>query len=161
MNEVGQPAEQKMEIKKILMIEDNANDVILTRRALIKAGIYNEIVVIEDGAEALKYIFKGDTCAVNHLPLVVMTDLNLPNVGGLDIIRKIRACEDTKSLPVVIMTASTQDKDRIDGNALGVVSYAQKPVSLAKFAEAIGELKLALVVLDPQELDADAAKAAV
>ena len=64
-------------------------------------------------------------------------------------------------MPVVIMTPSTQDKDRIDGNALGVVSYAQKPVSLAKFAEAIGELKLALVVLDPQELDADAVKATV
>jgi two-component system response regulator len=135
----------------ILLVEDNANDEALTQRALKKANIMNKVVVARDGALALDYLFAKGAFAERdpgEVPQVVLLDLNLPKVGGLDVLRAIRADPRTKLLPVVVLTSSKQDRDLIEGYSLGANSYVVKPVDFSKFSEAVRQLGLYWLVLN-------------
>jgi two-component system, response regulator len=135
----------------ILLVEDNANDEALTQRALKKANIMNKVVVARDGALALDYLFVKGTFAERdpgEVPQVVLLDLNLPKVGGLDVLRAIRADPRTKLLPVVVLTSSKQDRDLVEGYSLGANSYVVKPVDFSKFSEAVRQLGLYWLVLN-------------
>ena len=140
-----------MESKKILLVEDNPNDVELTKRALKKSNIGNELIVANDGVEALNYFFgEGDNggCASDELPVVVWLDLNLPKVNGLEVLRRLRANEKTKFVPVIILTSSNEGKDIISSYDLGANSFARKPVKFNEFAEAIRLLGLYWLVIN-------------
>jgi CheY-like chemotaxis protein len=129
----------------VLLVEDNPNDEELTCDALTRNGLLNPVVVARDGAEALDYLFARGTYAgrdVSELPLVVLLDLNLPKLSGMDVLRAIRADERTKLLPVVILTSSDEDVDLVDGYASGANSYVVKPVGYAEFTEAVRRLGL-------------------
>ena len=137
----------------ILLVEDNPDDEALTLRALEKNKIRNEVVVARDGVEALDYLFgrrahEGRDTSV--LPQLVLLDLNLPKVDGLDVLRAIRADERTKRLPVVILTSSKEESDILDGYDLGANSYVRKPVDFTAFAEAVRQLGLYWLVLNEQ-----------
>jgi two-component system response regulator len=135
----------------ILLVEDNANDEALTQRALKKANIMNKVVVARDGALALDYLFAKGAFAERdpgEVPQVVLLDLNLPKVGGLDVLRAIRADPRTKLLPVVVLTSSKQDRDLVEGYSLGANSYVVKPVDFSKFSEAVRQLGLYWLVLN-------------
>jgi two-component system response regulator len=137
--------------KIILMVEDNPNDVALTLRAFKKSHIQNEVVVVHDGAEALDYLFARGSYAGRDpaiLPAVILLDLNLPKLGGIEVLQQIRANEQTKLLPVVILTSSNEDKDRLEGYVSGCNSYVQKPVNFNQFAEAIRQLGLYWLILN-------------
>ena len=137
--------------KIILMVEDNPNDVALTLRAFKKSHIQNEVVVVHDGAEALDYLFARGSYAGRDpaiLPAVILLDLNLPKLGGIEVLQQIRANEQTKLLPVVILTSSNEDKDRLEGYISGCNSYVQKPVDFIHFAEAIRQLGLYWLILN-------------
>jgi two-component system response regulator len=140
-----------MSDRVILLVEDNADDEALTQRAFTKARIKNKVVVARDGAQALDYLFaKGDFAArdVGETPQVVLLDLNLPKVGGLDVLRAIRADPRTKLLPVVLLTSSKQDRDLVEGYSLGANSYVVKPVDFVQFSEAVAQLGLYWLVLN-------------
>ena len=135
-----------MEEKAILLVEDNPNDELLTLRALKKNKIKNEVVVARDGTEALEYLFgTGNTRA---LPQVVLLDLKLPKVDGLEVLQRIRADERTKRLPVVILTSSNEEKDLIACYDKGANSYIRKPVDFNQFTEAVRQLGLYWLVLN-------------
>lgn len=147
-----------MKAKTILLVEDNPSDVDLTRRAFLKARIQNELVVAEDGEEALDYLFGTGAHAgrdISLLPALTLLDLNLPKIRGLEVLRRIRSDVRTKRLPVVILTSSREEHDLAEGYDLGVNSYIQKPVDFTKFADAIGHLGLYWLVLNelPPELE--------
>jgi CheY-like chemotaxis protein len=140
-----------MKDKIILLVEDNADDEALTIRALKKNNIKNDVVVAHDGAEALDYLFglrayEGRDASV--LPQIVLLDLNLPKVNGLEVLRKIRGDERTRRLPVIILTSSKEDRDLLDGYDLGANSYVRKPVDFTAFAEAVRQLGLYWLVLN-------------
>ena len=142
-----------MSDRTILLVEDNANDEALTQRALKKANILNKVVVTRDGALALDYLFTKGNFAErdpDEMPQVVLLDLNLPKVGGLDVLRAIRADPRTKLLPVVVLTSSKQDRDLIEGYSLGANSYVVKPVDFSQFSEAVRQLGLYWLVLNEQ-----------
>ena len=131
--------------KVILLVEDDPNDVELTLRAFRKSPVGNEIVVMQDGIEALEYLQGTGAHAgreVTELPHVVLLDLNLPVLDGLEVLRRIRADERTRRLPVVILTSSNEDCDKVAGYALGANSYVRKPVDFHHFAEAVKQLGL-------------------
>jgi CheY-like chemotaxis protein len=135
----------------ILLVEDNASDEELTLRALRKSNISNTVVVARDGAAALDYLFARGSYAerdTREMPQVVLLDLNLPKISGLDVLRAIRADPRTKLLPVVILTSSKQDNDLLEGYELGANSYIVKPVDFTQFAEAIRQLGLYWLVLN-------------
>jgi two-component system response regulator len=137
--------------KIILLVEDNADDVELTLRALKKNNIANEVVVAGDGAEALEYLMaigKHAKRAIADLPEVVLLDLKLPKVGGLEVLRAIRADPRTQMLPVVILTSSTEERDIIASYQLGANSYIRKPVDFDQFVDAIRQLGLYWLVLN-------------
>ncbi len=137
--------------KVILLVEDNASDIDLTRRALGKSRISNELVVIEDGKEAIDYLFGLEGYAerdIKELPALVLLDLKLPKVDGLEVLRRIRGNELTRRLPVVILTTSKEERDIATSYDLGVNSYIQKPVDFIQFAEAITHLGLYWLVLN-------------
>ncbi len=134
-----------MREKIILLVEDNPDDVELTRRVLRQARIVNEVVVARDGVEALDYLFgEGEHAGrdIAQLPAVVLLDLKLPRVGGLDVLRRLRADERTRLLPVVVLTASCEESDLIESYALGANSYVRKPVLPDDFAAAVHTLGL-------------------
>jgi CheY-like chemotaxis protein len=137
----------------ILLVEDSSSDEELTLRALRKSGIANRVVVTRDGAEALDYLFARGTFAerdAREVPQVVLLDLNLPKIGGLEVLRRIRADERTKILPVVILTSSREDEDLLRGYSSGANSYVVKPVDFTQFAEAVRQLGMFwLVVNEP------------
>ena len=140
-----------MDNRKILLVEDNANDVILTQRMFTKSKIANEIIVVGDGEQAIKYLFEDvNECKVKNnghdLPLVILLDLHLPKINGIEILRKIRACEDTKLVPVIVMSTSHEEDDMIASYTLGVISFVHKPVEFIDFADAIRMLGLFLMV---------------
>jgi len=140
-----------MHVPVILLVEDSESDEKLTLRALRKAHIVNEIVVARDGAAALDFIFASGVYAsrdVAELPHVVLLDLNLPKIGGLDVLRAIRADERTRNLPVVILTSSREDRDIVEGYGLGANSYIVKPVDYEQFTEAVRLLGLYWVLLN-------------
>src|ERR1700731_2605755 len=127
----------------ILLVEDNPDDEALTLRALKKNNIKNEVVIAHDGAEALDYLFGTGKYAGRNtdvLPQVVLLDLKLPKVEGLEVLRRVRADKRTKLLPVVILTSSNEEQDRIDGYGLGANSYVRKPVDFNQFLEAARQL---------------------
>jgi len=134
-----------MEAKVILLVEDNPNDELLTLRALKKNNIKNEVVVAHDGAEALDYLIGPNAAA---MPQVVLLDLKLPKVDGLEVLRRIRAEERTKRLPVVILTSSNEDKDLVTSYDLRANSYIRKPVDFDQFTEAVRTLGLYWLVLN-------------
>ena len=140
-----------MKDKIILLVEDNADDEALTIRALKKNNIKNDVVVAHDGAEALDYLFglrAYEGRAASVLPQIVLLDLNLPKVNGLEVLRKIRGDERTRRLPVIILTSSKEDRDLLDGYDLGANSYVRKPVDFTAFAEAVRQLGLYWLVLN-------------
>jgi len=140
-----------MKTKIILLVEDNPDDVKLTMRALKKANVLNEVVVAQDGAEALEYLFGTGKYAgrdVNQKPQVVLLDLKMPKVDGLEVLQRVRADERTKLLPVVILTTSSEDKDRVSSYKLGANSYVRKPVDFNQFTEAVRQLGLYWLLLN-------------
>ncbi len=127
----------------ILLVEDNPDDVELTLRAFKRNNVLNEVVVVHDGVEALDYLF-GTGAHANRdmkiMPSVILLDLNLPLLNGLDVLRRLRTDERLKTIPVVILTTSKEERDLIEGYRLGANSYIRKPVDFAKFSEAIRQI---------------------
>lgn len=137
--------------RTILLVEDNDDDVELTRRAFARSKIINELVVVRDGQEALDYLLATGAYADRDptvLPHVVLLDLKLPKISGLEVLRRIRSNDTTKNLPVVILTTSKEEKDIVGSYDLGANSYVRKPVDFAQFAEAAGQLGLYWLILN-------------
>src|SRR6266487_2432567 len=143
--------EKKMDRKMILLVEDNPDDEALTLRALKKNNIGNELKVVRDGAEALEFLFCKGAYAdrdPQDMPQVVLLDLKLPKIDGLEVLRRIRAHENTRLLPVVILTSSKEEEDRLNGYSLGANSYVQKPVDFDQFIGAVRQLGLYWLILN-------------
>lgn len=139
-----------MMTKLILLIEDNTSDIELTRRALQKSHVANELVVLEDGQDALDYFF-GDTNDVERekqMPTLILLDLKLPRVDGLQVLKEIRSHKETKYLPVVILTTSNEERDIVESYNLGANSYIRKPVDFNQFVEAVQSLGLYWLVIN-------------
>ena len=134
----------------ILLVEDNPRDEALTLRALKKSNIVNDVVVARDGVEALDYFFGTGKHAEDPpvMPQLVLLDLKLPKVDGLEVLRRIRANELTRRLPVVIFTSSSEEEDMIKSYSLGANSYVRKPVESEQFAEATKQLGLYWLLLN-------------
>jgi two-component system response regulator len=137
--------------KVILLVEDNPSDIGLTQRAFSKSAIRNELVVAEDGQEALDYLF----CTGPHsgrdiadTPMLILLDLKLPRVDGLEVLRRVRADSRTRRIPVVILTSSNEEQDIAAGYDLGTNSYIRKPVDFQQFAEVIKQLGLYWLVIN-------------
>ncbi len=131
--------------KVILLVEDSPDDADMTQRALRKSNILNEVVLTRDGAEALDYLFGTGAYAGRnpaHLPQVVLLDLKLPKVDGLQVLRSIRGDKRTDMLPVVILTSSDEQRDVVESYHLGANSYVRKPVGFVEFADAVRQLGL-------------------
>ena len=140
-----------MKPKIILLVEDNPSDIGLTKRALAKSRIANELVVAEDGQEALDYLFanvKHTSRDVSNLPALVLLDLRLPGIDGLEVLRQIRLDPRTCRLPVVILTTSNEEQDVAQSYDLGANSYIRKPVDFTQFAQAVEHLGLYWLVLN-------------
>lgn len=136
---------------EILLVEDRRDDIDLTLRALKEANIANKVNVVHDGAEALDFIFaRGQYSSrnVKDLPVVVLLDMKLPKVDGIEVLKAIRAEENTKLLPVVIFTSSSEEKDRYNSYKFGCNSYVRKPVAFDDFAKAVKELGVYWVLLN-------------
>jgi two-component system response regulator len=137
--------------KTILLVEDNPDDEVLTRRALKQNDIDSEVVVAHDGVEALDYLFGTGAYAgrdTSVMPQLVLLDLKLPKIDGLEVLRRIRADERTRLLPVVILTSSKEQQDLLDGYGCGANSYIRKPVDFARFVETVQQLGLYWLVLN-------------
>ncbi len=136
---------------EILLVEDNPNDAELAIRALKKNRIVNNLVLVTDGEEALEFIFakgKFNQRDINNIPRLILLDLKLPKVDGMEVLREIKNNPITKIIPVVILTSSKEEKDVIESYKLGVNSYIVKPVDFDKFVEAVRELGLYWLVLN-------------
>lgn len=136
---------------EILLVEDNPDDVELTLRALRKSKIANDVIVVRDGVEALDYLFAIGQYAGRDpaaLPQVVLLDLKLPRLDGLQVLERVRANPKTRLLPVVILTSSTEQRDLVSGYTLGANSYIRKPVDFHQFVEAVHQLGLYWLVLN-------------
>ena len=140
-----------MQERVILLVEDNPDDEALTMRALKKANIRNEVVVAHDGVEALDYLFGTGAHAsrdASVVPQIVLLDLKLPRIDGLEVLKRLRADERTRLLPVVILTSSKEEQDVINGYSLGANSYIRKPVDFLQFTEAVRQLGLYWLLLN-------------
>ena len=140
-----------MESKTILLVEDNPDDEALTLRALKRNNILNEVIVAHDGAEALDYLFARGIYSdreAGKLPELVLLDLKLPKVDGLEVLRQIRDDESTKRLAVVILTSSNEERDIVAGYDMGANSYIRKPVDFNQFMEAVRQLGVYWLVLN-------------
>jgi len=140
-----------MNTKTILLVEDNPSDIELTKRALKREHILNNIIVAEDGQEALDYMFGTGTYAgrdITIMPTLILLDIKLPIIDGLEVLRRIRADERTRRQLVVILTSSKEEQDLITGYNLGVNGYIRKPVDFIQFAEAIKYLGLYWLVIN-------------
>jgi two-component system response regulator len=143
--------EDRMDEKVILLAEDNADDEVLTLRALRKNNIRNEVVVARDGTGALDYLFGTGAYAgrdLSLMPQVILLGLKLPKIDGFEILNRVRSSEATKFLPVVILTTSNEDQDRIRSYGLGANSFVRKPVEFEKFIEAVRQLGLYWLILN-------------
>lgn len=137
--------------KIILLVEDNPDDVTLTLKALEKNNVANGVVVVTDGAEALDYLFCTGKFAdrdMGAMPAIVLLDLRLPKIDGLEVLKRLRADERTNILPIVILTSSKEEQDMITSYKLGANSYIQKPVDFNQFSEAVRQLGLYWLVLN-------------
>jgi len=146
-----------MDNKTILLVEDNPDDEALTLRALKRNNILNEVIVARDGAEALDYLFaRGEYSDrdAGRLPEVILLDLKLPKIDGLEVLRRIRENEITRRLAVVILTSSNEERDIIAGYDLGANSYIRKPVDFNQFMEAVRQLGIYWLVLNISPLPA-------
>ena len=140
-----------MNSRIILLVEDDPSDIDLTKRAFEKGRVANQIVIAEDGKEALDYLFGAGGCegrSPSDRPALILLDLKLPKVPGLEVLRRIRADARTRRLPVVILTSSKEEEDVAAGYDLGVNSYIRKPVDFNQFVEAIEQLGLYWLVLN-------------
>jgi two-component system, response regulator len=140
-----------MRNKVILLVEDNADDELLTMRALRKNNALNEVVVAHDGVEALDYLFatgtyKGRDATI--MPDLILLDLKLPKVDGLEVLRRLRSDGRTRLIPVVILTSSREEQDMLDSYGFGANSYVRKPVNFEQFTRTIEQLKLYWLVLN-------------
>jgi CheY-like chemotaxis protein len=133
-----------MNEKSILLVEDNPDDEALTLRALKKNNICNEVIVAHDGVQALEHLH-GDG---NELPALVLLDLKLPKINGLEVLRRVRSKPHTRLLPVVILTTSMEERDLITSYDLGANSYIRKPVDFAQFTESVRQLGLYWLMLN-------------
>ena len=136
-----------MKSKTILLVEDNPDDEMLTIRALKNNNINNEVVVVRDGQEALDYFFGKPEQDIT-LPAVVLLDLKLPKINGLEVLQRLRENKHTALQPVVILTSSKEEKDIINGYRLGANSYIRKPVDFSQFMEAVRQLGLYWLILN-------------
>jgi two-component system response regulator len=137
--------------KMILLVEDNPDDEELTIRALHKAKIANEIVIARDGSEALDFLFgsgqyEGRDLA--RMPAVILLDLKLPKLGGLEVLQRLRSDPKTKLIPIVVLTSSSEDEDMLRSYKLGANSYVRKPVEFGSFANAVAQLGLYWMLLN-------------
>ncbi len=140
-----------MEHKVILLVEDNPDDEALTLRALKTNNIRNEVIVARDGVQALDYLFGTGTHAgrdARAMPAVMLLDLKLPKIDGLEVLRRVRADERMQMLPVVILTSSKEEQDVISGYRIGCNSYVRKPVDFDEFNRAAGQLGLYWLLLN-------------
>lgn len=137
-------------LKPILLIEDNPKDLELTLLALEKSNLANEVVTLRDGAEALSYLFRRDMYADRSVgnPAVILLDLKLPKVDGIQVLEKIKANPDLQSIPVVMLTTSREEKDLVNSYKLGVNAYVVKPVAFKEFIDAIQDLGIFWAVLN-------------
>ena len=136
---------------EILLVEDNPMDAELTLRALKQHNLANNVQLVKDGAEALEYIFATGVYAdrnMDHSPKVILLDLKLPEVDGLEVLCSIKSDERTKMIPVVVLTSSHEEKDVVESYNLGVDSYIVKPVDFDKFLKSVGELGLYWLLLN-------------
>jgi two-component system response regulator len=137
--------------KTLLLVEDNPDDELLIKRALGKHNILNEIVVAHDGVEALDYLFgegKFEGRDTSNMPQVVLLDLKLPRMDGLEVLRRLRADPRTRLLPIVVLTASDEEQDIIETYELGANSYVRKPIDFVQFADAVQQLGLYWLILN-------------
>jgi two-component system response regulator len=135
--------ENAMEEKIILLVEDNPDDVELTLRAFKKNNILNPVIIAKDGVEALDFLFGTGTYAgrnLKELPVVILLDLKLPKIDGMEVLKRIRQDERTKLIPVVILTSSMEENDMINGYSIGANSYIRKPVEFSQFVEAMRQI---------------------
>jgi len=140
-----------MDKKSILLVEDNPDDEILTVRALKKSNILNDIIVVRDGVEALDYLFGAGSYAdrdMTVMPQLILLDLKLPKIDGLEVLRRVRGNEKTRLLPVVVLTSSSEEQDMIESYSLGANSYIRKPVDFNRFTESVKNLGLYWLVLN-------------
>lgn len=137
--------------KMILMVEDNPDDEALTLRALKQSKLANEIAITRDGSEALEFLFgtgKYEGRDLSHMPAVVLLDLKLPKLSGLEVLQRLRADPRTKLIPVVVLTSSSEDEDMLRSYQLGANSYVRKPVVFGAFADAVSQLGLYWLLLN-------------
>lgn len=141
---------EKMETKRILMAEDNRNDVELTLTALAEHNLANEVVVAHDGVEALDYLYRRGRFEgrPNGNPLVIFLDLKMPRMDGLEVLRHIKGDPDLKAIPVVVLTSSAEEQDVVESYNLGVNAYVVKPVVFDSFIEAVKQLGLFWVLIN-------------
>ena len=138
-------------MKSLLLVEDNPDDELLTVRALKRNNILNEIVVARDGVEALDYLFGTGAYAgrdMSVMPQIILLDLKLPKIDGLEVLKRLRANERTHLIPVIILTSSKEETDLVRGYSLGANSYIRKPVDFEQFVQAVQQLKLYWRVLN-------------
>ncbi|MCW5908057.1 MAG: response regulator [Chitinophagales bacterium] len=136
---------------EILLVEDNMADAKLTIRALKSHNLCNNLVHLTDGAQALDFVFaKGEYASrtMEDKPKVILLDLNMPKIGGIEVLRQLKADERTRSIPVVVMTSSREDRDIIDSYSLGVNSYVVKPVGFENFSKAVADLGMYWMLLN-------------
>ena len=137
--------------KMILLVEDNPDDEELTTRALRQAKIANEIVVARDGSEAVEFLFGQGRHAgrdVSHMPAVILLDLKLPKLSGLEVLQRLRADQRTKLIPTVILTSSSEDEDMLKSYQWGANSYVRKPVEFGAFVNAVSQLGIYWMLLN-------------
>jgi two-component system, response regulator len=135
----------------ILLVEDNPDDVELTRRAFEKSNVLNRLIVVRDGQEALDFLFMSGTHAARDpglIPGIVLLDLKLPKIPGLEVLRRMRADERTRRLPVVVLTTSNEERDVVGSYDLGANSYVRKPVDFARFVDAARQLGMYWLLLN-------------
>ncbi len=140
-----------MDSKNILLVEDNPDDVKLTLRALKKSNILNSVVTVGDGIEALDYLFGTGRFSgrdTGSMPQLILLDLKMPRMDGLEVLERIRGDERTKFLPIVILTTSSEDRDKVESYKLGANSYIRKPVDFNQFVKAVQQLGLYWLVLN-------------
>ncbi len=133
---------------EILLIEDNPNDAELTLRALKKNHLANKILHLKDGEEAINYLFPENGLSHNAIPKVILLDLKLPKVDGIQILKRLKSDERTKLIPVVVLTSSQEERDIVESYKLGVNSYVTKPVGFEKFINAVSNLGLYWLILN-------------
>jgi two-component system response regulator len=139
--------EKEQQQADILLVEDNPNDAELTQRALRKTDIGVHLALARDGAEALEYLLGGQ-----HKPRVIFLDLKLPKIDGIEVLRRVRADDRTRSIPVVVLTSSQEERDITECYKLGVNSYVVKPVEFEKFYKAVGDLAIYWLILNKSPL---------